>query len=75
MLSDTETLESKHTGKYISHLTYDVGLVNTLASNALLNVMKDPLTLISLLFCNVLSKLETCYIFFDNDATFSICGW
>ncbi len=50
LLSDTETLESKHTGKYISHLTYDVGLVNTLASNALLNVMKDSLTLISLLF-------------------------
>ena len=43
LLSDTETLESKHTGKYISHLTYDVGLVNTLASNALLNVMKDLL--------------------------------
>ncbi len=50
LLSDTETLESKHTGKYISHLTYDVGLVNTLASNALLNIMKDSLTLISLLF-------------------------
>ncbi len=50
LLSDTETLESKHTGKYLSHLTYDVGLVNALSSTALLNAMKDTLTLISLLF-------------------------
>ena len=50
LLSDTETLESKHTGKYLSHLTYDVGLVNSLSSTALLNAMKDTLTLISLLF-------------------------
>ena len=50
LLSDTETLESKHTGKYLSHLTYDVGLVNALSSTALLNSMKDTLTLISLLF-------------------------
>tara|TARA_B100000945_G_C20416560_1_gene615459 strand:+ start:333 stop:2075 length:1743 start_codon:yes stop_codon:yes gene_type:complete len=50
LLSDTESLESKHTGKYISHLTYDVGLVNSLSSTALLNIMKDSLTLISLLF-------------------------
>ena len=50
LLSDTEALESKHTGKYIAHLTYDVGLVNALSSTALLNLMKDSLTLISLLF-------------------------
>ena len=50
LLSDTEALESKHTGTYISHLTYDVGLVNALSSTALLNLMKDSLTLISLLF-------------------------
>ena len=50
LLSDTEILESKHTGKYISNLTYDVGLVNALSSTALLNLMKDTLTLSSLLF-------------------------
>tara|TARA_Y100001970_G_scaffold293129_1_gene437966 strand:- start:11566 stop:13308 length:1743 start_codon:yes stop_codon:yes gene_type:complete len=50
LLSDSETLESKHTGKYISTFHYDIGLVNTLSSNALLNVMKDSLTLTSLLF-------------------------
>ena len=49
-MSDTETLESKHTGKYLSHLTYDVGLVNALSSTALLNAMKDTLTLAFLLF-------------------------
>ncbi len=50
LLSDSETLESKHTGKYISHFMYDVGLIVSLASTALLNLMKDALTLISLLF-------------------------
>jgi len=50
LLFDIETLESKHTGKYISHLTYDVDLVRTLASTAILNAMKDTLTLACLLF-------------------------
>tara|TARA_B100000029_G_scaffold334627_1_gene326739 strand:- start:12899 stop:14641 length:1743 start_codon:yes stop_codon:yes gene_type:complete len=50
LLSDIETLESKHTGKFLSHLTYDVNLVFALASTALLNAMKDSLTLIALLF-------------------------
>ncbi len=50
LLSDTETLESKHTGKYISTFHYDIGLVNALSSTALLNAMKDSLTLTSLLF-------------------------
>ncbi len=50
LISDSETLESKHTGKYISHFLYDVGLINNMASTALLNIMKDSLTLISLLF-------------------------
>tara|TARA_Y100000591_G_scaffold333164_1_gene374270 strand:- start:1459 stop:3201 length:1743 start_codon:yes stop_codon:yes gene_type:complete len=50
LLSDSETLESKHSGEYLSRLTYDVALINTLSSNALLNAMKDSLTLIALLF-------------------------
>ena len=41
--SDMDTIESKHSGKYISNLTYDVGLVNALSSTALLNLMKDAL--------------------------------
>ncbi len=50
LLSDSETLESKHSGEYLSRLTYDVALINALSSNALLNAMKDSLTLIALLF-------------------------
>ena len=46
--SDVHTLESKNSGQYISHITYDVGLVNTLVSNGVLNIMKDSLTLIVL---------------------------
>tara|TARA_Y100000590_G_scaffold363495_1_gene421197 strand:+ start:2530 stop:4275 length:1746 start_codon:yes stop_codon:yes gene_type:complete len=46
--SDTNTLESKHSGKFISHFLYDVGQVNQLVSSGVLNIMKDSLTLIVL---------------------------
>jgi len=46
--SDIYTLESKHSGQYISHIMFDVGQVNTLVSNGVLNLMKDSLTLIVL---------------------------
>jgi subfamily B ATP-binding cassette protein MsbA len=49
LLSDTQTLESKHTGKYVSHFLYDVGLIYTLVSSGLLNIMKDTFTLTGLL--------------------------
>tara|TARA_B100001123_G_C15283400_1_gene1014783 strand:- start:197 stop:1945 length:1749 start_codon:yes stop_codon:yes gene_type:complete len=51
--SDTHTLESKHSGKYISHFIYDINMIYSLASNGVLNLMKDSLTLtilISLMF-------------------------
>ena len=48
--ADVELLENKHSGKFISHLIYDIGLINNLVSTAVLNLMKDSLTLIGLLF-------------------------
>ena len=47
--SDIHTLESKHSGKYISHFLYDVQYISNLVSTAVLNIMKDSLTLIVLL--------------------------
>ena len=47
--SDTNTIETKHSGKYISHFLYDVGLVSGLVSSGVLNLMKDSLTLIVLI--------------------------
>ena len=49
LLSDTQTLESKHSGKYISSFLYDVGQIQTLISTGFLNMMKDSLTLLTLL--------------------------
>jgi ATP-binding cassette, subfamily B, bacterial MsbA len=46
--SDVHAIESKHSGKYLSHFLYDVGLVNQLVSVGVLNIMKDSLTLIVL---------------------------
>ena len=49
LLSDTQNLESKHTGKYIANFMYDVGQIQTLISTGVLNLMKDSLTLVALL--------------------------
>ena len=46
--SDTHTIESKHSGKYISNFLYDVGLIANLVGTGVLNLMKDSLTLIIL---------------------------
>ena len=47
--ADTKLIDKKHSGKFISNLTFDVGLITNLVSTALLNVTKDTLTLIGLL--------------------------
>ncbi len=47
--ADTQFIDSKHTGKFIGHLTNDAGMINNLISTAILNVFKDSLTLIGLL--------------------------
>ena len=47
--ADTEYIENKHTGKYISNLNYDVTHITGLLSNSLLNFFKDGLTLIGLI--------------------------
>jgi len=46
--SDQQTLESKHSGQYMSHIMFDVGQVSNLVSSGVLNLMKDSLTLIVL---------------------------
>ena len=46
--SDINTIESRHSGKYIAHVFYDTSLVSQLVSAGILNLMKDSLTLIVL---------------------------
>ena len=47
--ADTSIIDNKHTGKFISNLTYDTSLIVNLVSTALLNLFKDTITLIGLL--------------------------
>tara|TARA_B110000027_G_scaffold116497_1_gene127263 strand:- start:124 stop:1863 length:1740 start_codon:yes stop_codon:yes gene_type:complete len=47
--ADTQLIDQKHSGKFISNLTYDVNHITTLLSTAVLNLFKDSLTLIGLL--------------------------
>ena len=47
--TDIQIIEKKHSGKFISNLTYDVTHITNLLSNAILTLFKDSLTLIGLL--------------------------
>ena len=47
--ADTRLIDGKHTGKFISNITNDVGHITNLISVAVLNLFKDSLTLIGLL--------------------------
>ena len=46
--SDSEALQKKHSGKFISHLSFDIQMIVNLVSNTILNLTKDLLTLIGL---------------------------
>jgi len=47
--ADSEEIDKKHSGKFISHLTFDVSMITKLVSTVILNLTKDTLTLIGLL--------------------------
>ena len=47
--TDTQIIDKKHSGKFISNLTYDVNHITNLLSNAILTLFKDSLTLLGLL--------------------------
>ena len=49
IVTDTQIIDKKHSGKFISNLTYDVTHITNLLSNAILTLFKDSLTLIGLL--------------------------
>ena len=47
--ADSQFIENKHSGKFISNLNFDVEMIKNLLSNSVLNFFKDGLTLIGLL--------------------------
>ncbi len=47
--ADTQLIDNKHSGKFITNLTNDVSMITNLVSNVILNLFKDSLTLIGLL--------------------------
>ena len=48
IVSDIQTLDNRHSGKYISNITYDCGAVQNLVSTGVLNLMKDSFSLVML---------------------------
>ncbi|MDB0049628.1 ABC transporter transmembrane domain-containing protein, partial [Candidatus Pelagibacter sp.] len=47
--ADTQLIDQKHSGKFISNLTYDVNHITNMLSTAILSLFKDSLTLLGLL--------------------------
>ena len=47
--ADTEIIENKHSGNYISNLNFDVSQISRMLSDAFLSIFKDGLTLLGLL--------------------------
>ncbi len=47
--ADTKLVDNTHSGKFITNLTNDVGMITNLVSTVILNIFKDSLTLIGLL--------------------------
>ena len=48
LFSDIQTLDSRHSGRYISNIQYDSGQVSHLVSTGVLNLMKDSFSVILL---------------------------
>jgi subfamily B ATP-binding cassette protein MsbA len=47
--ADAEIVDKKHSGKFISHLNFDIGMMTNLVSTVILNIAKDTLTLLGLI--------------------------
>ena len=48
LISDIQTLDNRHSGKYVSNVMYDTHHVQSLVSTGVLNLMKDTLSVIAL---------------------------
>tara|TARA_B100001057_G_scaffold23817_1_gene22046 strand:- start:5426 stop:7162 length:1737 start_codon:yes stop_codon:yes gene_type:complete len=60
--TDTQIIDKKHSGKFISNITYDVTHITNLLSNAILTLFKDSLTLIGLLIVMFLQNWKLALI-------------
>jgi subfamily B ATP-binding cassette protein MsbA len=60
--ADTQIIDKKHSGKFISNLTYDVTHITHLLSNAILTLFKDTLTLMGLLMVMFLQNWKLALI-------------
>ena len=48
LLSDIQTLDNRHSGKYISNILFDANQIQSLVSTGVLNLIKDSLTVVAL---------------------------
>ena len=49
LTSDIQTLDNRHSGKYLSNVLFDANQVQNLVSTGVLNLIKDSLTVVALI--------------------------
>ena len=64
--SDIQTLEGRHSGKYISNVMFDAIRIQNLVSNGVLNLMKDSFSLVALVSLMFI-KIEISHVCNFND--------
>ena len=47
ILTDIQTLDNRHSGKYISNIMYDAHMIQNLVSTGVLNLMKDTFSVLA----------------------------
>jgi subfamily B ATP-binding cassette protein MsbA len=50
LITDIQTLDNRHSGKYISNIQYDCTAIQNLVSVGILNLMKDSFSLVTLIY-------------------------
>ena len=50
LFADVQTLDNRHSGKYISNIQFDCSAVQNLVSTGVLNIMKDSFSLVALVY-------------------------
>ena len=67
LISDIQTLENRHSGKYISNVMFDAHQIQNLVSTGVLNIMKDSFSVIALVSL-MFYQIESLHVCNFNDA-------
>ena len=68
LIADIQTLENRHSGKYISNVMHDTNQIQSLVSTSVLNLMKDSFSVIALVSLMFYQNWKLSFICNSDDA-------